>query len=75
MREVVVTYDSNGRLVKEKCMLVPYDADLYSVDGEKMPEEVSEQIKKDGFVLFEDKDGIFCLRTDQIKNIEFVNPL
>jgi hypothetical protein len=65
-KRVELTWTYNGYVMTEKCTLCHYDAPLYTFDGELVPKDVYEDIMKQGFVMFEDDEGLFCLRAEQI---------
>lgn len=67
---VEITWVGNGKITKETCRLAAYDAKLYSHDGEELPDSFSEEFLKAGFVMFEDDEGMFMLKADQIKEIK-----
>jgi hypothetical protein len=68
--KVELTWEYKGKFTKEICDLADYDAVLRTFEGDPVPDDVAERIKKEGFVMFEDDDGVFCLRTTQIKDIK-----
>ena len=70
LKKVELVYHNGRKFVKEICELGDYDSPVYTFDGERLPDEITEQYKKDGFVMFEDEEGLFLVPGFQIKYIK-----
>ena len=60
-----------NKTIIEECYLISDDDVIYDTDTEPVLGAMEMMVKLD-FVVFEDKDGIFCLHPKKIINIEML---
>lgn len=72
--DITLTWkNKDGEEVVEECQLVSeYDV-IYTLDGEPVVADVLDILGDAGFVVFEDEDGMFMLKPEQIVLIEGVD--
>lgn len=75
LKRINLTWKNDeGLEIKEECFLLDEDSPLY-FDGANGPVCVNglgDVFAQEGMVLFEDDEGLFMLRPDQILNIEVI---
>jgi hypothetical protein len=53
-----------------ECYLLDDDSPVHDEDGDPLPTSDSEELKKEGFVMFEDDHGFFLMHASQIVRIQ-----
>ena len=58
-------------IITEICDLIDEEHKIVDSNGEELPDILAE-LAKEGYVIFEDEEGLFCLFPDQVLHIELV---
>lgn len=69
---VRLTWRNGEKVNVEYCELVSEDSEFYTLAGQKIDSSLADKFAKENWVIFEDYQGIFCLKPEQIVSIEVI---
>lgn len=67
---VKLTWRDKKKVKVEVCELLDPEATFYTFEGEEILTDLSNIFAKEGYVMFEDYEGVFGLKPEQIISIE-----